>query len=176
MATIPVQPLADLAVLIRILFRRLMAIEYRTGASEPFSFADVEVRLDRVTHHRGIYGKSSSPPPDASPEFVRRLEGLERQSREALGRLERLEARRNPASLAPCNAARVAHANALRKAISDIIEDEPEATGPAVLERLRQTHAGKLPGERTVRYHLNALRGNGNAQSLPPGSNSASRP
>jgi hypothetical protein len=55
---------------------------------------------------------------------------------ELVRRIEALEVRRNPASLAPGNAARVAHSNALRQAIADILGADPGATGPVVLERL----------------------------------------
>jgi hypothetical protein len=85
------------------------------------------------------------------------------QIRKGLARIDALEARRDPVSLHPINAQRVAHGKALRAAISDIVQADPGATGPRVIEALRASHAGKLPSLRTVRWHLAAIRGNGNS-------------
>jgi hypothetical protein len=93
-----------------------------------------------------------------------RFEALERQLSEALTRVDALEARRDPPALAASNAQRVAHGDELRAAIAAILEDEPGATGPVVLERLRQKYSGKLPSVRTARWHLQALRGKGNTE------------
>jgi hypothetical protein len=53
----------------------------------------------------------------------------------------------------------------LRAEIAAVLETEPEATGPRVIEALRATHVGKLPSLLTVRWHLQALRGNGNGNA-----------
>jgi hypothetical protein len=66
------------------------------------------------------------------------------------------------AGLAPANAQPMAHGGMLRAEIAAVLETEPEATGPRVIEALRASYAGTPPKLRIVRCHLQALRGNGN--------------
>jgi hypothetical protein len=56
--SLPQPALADVAALIRILYRRVEAIEYRTGAREPLLVTDISVRFERLE-------KAASPPPVA---------------------------------------------------------------------------------------------------------------
>jgi hypothetical protein len=106
-------------------------------------------------------GDKQRQPDDSQGE---RVEVLERQLSEALARVEAREARSDPPALAASNAQRVAHGDGLRAAIAEVLQSDPGASGPVVLERLRATHAGKLPSVRTVRWHLQALRGKGNTE------------
>jgi hypothetical protein len=82
-------------------------------------------------------------------------------------RVSALEARHDPVSLHATNAQRIAHGEAHRAAIANVLQTDTGATGPRVIEALRVSHAGKLPSLRTVRWHLAAIRGNGKAAVLP---------
>ena len=138
------------------------------------------VKIVTAVAQRVIALERYAPSFDAlPPDVVTRLEALERsvvatQAGEAsllaelLARIEALEARLLPAGLTACNAQRRARGQSLREAIADILRQAPGATGPDVLARLRETHPQLLPSLRTVRWHLRALRGNGNTQVLRP--------
>lgn len=174
--------LLELVRLVRDLTGRVSALEQRSPGREPWP-ADILDRLALLEHRAGQSIQGSTAPTDAVPELLRRIEALEvaaiaaanssdagNEQRQTSGnwtditqRLEALEARRDPVSLRPSNAQRIAHGEALRVAIADIMQSDPGATGPRVIEALRASHAGKLPSLRTVRWHLAAIRGNGNS-------------
>ena len=138
------------------------------------------VRIVRMLAEHVVALEQRSPTWDAlPPDVVTQLERLEQRLAatqadertaltELLARIEALEARVRPAGLAACNALRKARGQSLREAIADILWQAPCSTGPDVLARLRETHLQLLPSLRTVRWHLRALRGNGNASVLPP--------
>jgi hypothetical protein len=102
-----------------------------------------------------------------------RLQALERIVAEQQKRMEALEAQlngksssRQPGPLAKQNASRKACAERLHAEIERIAADHPpeqRLTAKHVLKALSRTHGDELPSERTVRLHLAAVRGNGNA-------------
>jgi hypothetical protein len=151
MMSIPeAQALQDLIWLLRSLHERVSAIEERvpTWASGNLPRADIAARLGRLDRAAAaINGNGLSSPADPGER----------------------EARRDAPGLAASNAQPMAPGGTLRAAIAGILKTAPEATAPLVLERLRSTHAGRLPSARTIRWHLAALRGNGNGNArLPP--------
>jgi hypothetical protein len=79
-------------------------------------------------------------------DVAARLERLERAAAAINGNVPPSPA--GPPGPAP-DAQRMAHGGALRTAIANVIETEPAATGPRVIEALRATHVGKLPSLRT---------------------------
>jgi hypothetical protein len=143
--------LQDLVWLLRSLHDRVAALEERvpTWASGNLPHADVAARLDRAAAAiAAINGNEEASPADPG-ERDPPLAGVRQTIK-----------KRPP----PGNAPPMVQGGALRAAIAGILEAEPEATGPRVIEALRATHTGKLPSPRTVRWHLAALRGNGNAE------------
>ena len=175
--------LLELTRLVRDLAGRIRALEQRSPSRDPWP-ADILERLERLERTASQPTHGNTAPADPVPELLCRVEALEALAAavhsetvkehcmasgnatalEALtARVEALEARRDPVSLRSSNAQRIAHGEALRVAIADIIQSDPGATGPRVIEALRASHAGKLPSLRTVRWHLAAIRGNGNA-------------
>lgn len=103
-----------------------------------------------------------------------------RQLQELLGgrileRLAALEAKlategQQPRPLRQRNATRQVNGERLRKAIADVVAKH---TGPGpmsaktVLRGLERSGVSPLPSDRTVRWHMRALRGNGNTAVLP---------
>ena len=131
--------------LLRSLHERVSALEerYPTYASGYLPLADIAARLDQLDRAAiaAINGKAHGPNP-GEPEAPR----------------DPPQTAKPPAA---GNAQPVAHGRALRAAIANVLETEPGATAPQVLERLRSAHAaGTLPSVRTVRWHLAHLRGN----------------
>lgn len=90
-------------------------------------------------------------------------------------RMEALERRLaagppQPEPLAKRNASRQADGARLRQAIADILArhaGRPPMSAKRVLRSLEQAGISPLPSDRTVRWHMRALRGNGNAAVLP---------
>ena len=169
--------LQELTRLVRVLAGRVRAIEQRSPGWDLWP-AELLERLERLERTAApIHGDTA--PADPVPELARRIEALEAAAIAAgnasdagnesgnladiARRLEALEARRDPVSLRPSTAQRIAHGEALRAAIANVLQSDPGVTGPRVIEALRISHAGKLPSLRTVRWHLAAIRGNGNA-------------
>jgi hypothetical protein len=80
--------LADVAALISTLYVRVIAIERRTGASEPMPQGDIAARLERLERHalqseRAALAAINGNAPAAQPavsELVRRIEALEQAS------------------------------------------------------------------------------------------------
>lgn len=78
------------------------------------------------------------------------------------------DGRREP--LSRRNAARQADSERLRAAIREALDAAPAGehiTAKHVLRSLEQGGISPLPSDRTVRWHLSAIRGNGNAAVLP---------
>ena len=125
--------------LLRSLHERVSALEerYPTYASGYLPHAAIAARLDQLDRAAiaAISGNAHGPNPGEP------------------------DAPRDPP--AASNVQPMAHGRALREAIAAVLEAEPGATAPRVLERLRSAHAaGTLPSVRTVRWHLAHLRGN----------------
>jgi hypothetical protein len=141
------QALQDLIWLLRSLHERVSAIEERqpTWASGNLALADVAARLERL-ERAAAASNGNAPAIAADPG-------------ETWGRHDLA---RDPPGLPPGGAQPMAQCGALRTAIAGIVEREPHATAPRVIEALRASYAGKLPSVRTARWHLQALRGNGN--------------
>jgi hypothetical protein len=131
--------LEALAWLLRTLHERVDALEERvpTWASGNRPLADIAMwlgRLDRAA--AAMRGNVPASPADAGG--------------------------RDPPGSAPISAQPMARGRALRTAIAAIVQPDPGATAPRVIEALRASYAGTPPSLRTVRWHLAALRGNGN--------------
>lgn len=121
----------------------------------------------------------SSPLSLARPFSVNeRLADLERIVREQGERIVALEVRaqgeiasRQSAPLKRRNAERVGAGARLREAIRAILAAHPgpaEMTGKHVRAALERQGFTPLPALRTVRLHLQRIRGNGNTRVLPP--------
>jgi BMFP domain-containing protein YqiC len=91
-------------------------------------------------------------------------------------RVSELEARqsetasRTSETLKQCNAKRRGDAQRLRQAISSVLANLPGPARPTakhVLRAFEQAGITPLPSERTVRWHMAAIRGNGNTAVLP---------
>jgi hypothetical protein len=173
------QPLAELGALQRILFQRAAALEARLPAAEPMPAADVVSRLERL-ERQGLQtepqqiaatgGTARTDQQGTLAELVRRIEALETAVAEHQGNGEAVSKVVGSREVQPRYQG---EGGPLRAEIALILEGEPGADGPAVLRALEASQPSrKLPSPRTVRWHLAALRGNGNG-ALPAGSHSA---
>jgi hypothetical protein len=143
--------LQELTRLVRDLVGRIRSLEQRSPSRDPWP-ADILERLERLERMAGRPIPRDTAPTALVPEFVRRNMALEAGH-----------------PLQERNAARRANAQRLREAIARILEAESTATATRVLQALGAPAdpGGKLPSLRTIRWHLQALRGNGNSAVLP---------
>jgi DNA-binding transcriptional ArsR family regulator len=112
-------------------------------------------------------------PGERIAELERHVADLERTVLAQGSRLTALAARvgQQGAPLRQYSAQRRAAGARLRAAIGSILAAHPgsgEMTAKDVLRALERGALRPLPALRTVRWHLQALRGNGNAAALPP--------
>lgn len=105
------------------------------------------------------------------------MQALERQLADIRAELAALKARldescpRAPASLANRNGERHAEALRLREAIAGVLATHPapeSLTAKQLRRALEVAHIQVPQSDRTLRWHLAALRGNGNTAALPP--------
>jgi len=106
-------------------------------------------------------------------EGLRRLLGADLEQRLAAveAQLRGEGAPRPPSALAERNASAVADGHRLRAAIGSILTAHQESagmTGKPVLRALGRQKWAPLPSLRTVRWHMQQIRGNGSAAALPP--------
>jgi hypothetical protein len=135
------QMLQDLLWLLRSLHERVSAIEERLPTWLSGCLPDIAARLGRLDRVGAAIGGSVLPSPTDPCNLVP-----------------------DPPQAADPPGLAVQPV-ALRAAIADILQQAPGATGPDVLARLRETRGEKLPALRTVRWHLQALRGNGSGNA-----------
>ncbi len=108
----------------------------------------------------------------------RRFLTLDRQYADLQARVAALEARlcgetapRQSGPLRARNSVRAAEGQRLRESIADILthnRGSGELTAKHVLRTLEEADIDRLPSLRTVRWHMAALRGNGNAAAVLP--------
>ena len=157
--------LQELTRLVHDLAERVRALEQRSPSRDPWP-TDIIERLVQLEAAAIAVGNAPIVVGNAS-DAVKEQRHVSGNLADITQRLEVLEARHEPAGLHSTDAQRIAAGAALRAAIAGVLQSDPAATGPRVIEALRTSHAGKLPSLRTVRWHLQALRGNGKSAVLP---------